>query len=66
MKWVYRNRNKKWFEGTSLVAQRLRLHTSTAGGMSSILGWGTRIPRDVAKKKKERDLKESPRRECLV
>ena len=29
---------------TSLAVQWLRLLTSTAGGMSSIPGWGTKIP----------------------
>jgi len=29
--------------GTSLVVQWLRLYTSTAGGMGSILGWGTKM-----------------------
>ena len=29
---------------TSLAVQWLALHTSTAGGMGSILRWGTRIP----------------------
>ena len=31
--------------GTSLAIYQLRLHTSTAGAMGSILGWGTKIPR---------------------
>ena len=30
--------------GTFLVVQWLRLHASTAGGMGSIPGWGTKIP----------------------
>lgn len=30
--------------GTSVVVQWLRLHTSTTGGVSSTLGWGTKIP----------------------
>ena len=29
--------------GTSLVVQWLRLHESTAGGVGSIPGWGTKI-----------------------
>ena len=31
-------------EGTSLAVQWLRLHASTAGGMGSIPGRGTKIP----------------------
>ena len=31
-------------EGTSLVIQWLRLSASKAGGLGSILGWGTKIP----------------------
>ena len=34
---------QKWFLGTSLAVHWLRLHTSTAGGMGSIPGWGTKI-----------------------
>ena len=30
--------------GTSLAVQWLRLRASTAGGMGSISGWGTKIP----------------------
>ena len=30
--------------GTSLVAQRLRLCTSSVGGVDSIPGWGMKIP----------------------
>ena len=33
--------------GSSLIAQWLRLHTSTAGGTGLIAGWGTKIPRTV-------------------
>ena len=29
---------------TSLAVHRLRLHVSTAGGMGSMPGWGTKIP----------------------
>ena len=36
-----------WFRtekvGTSLAVQRLRLCASTAGGMSQVPGWGTKI-----------------------
>ena len=42
--------------GTSLVAQWLRLHVSTAGGLDSIPGQGTKIPHALQvwpKKKKE-------------
>ena len=35
---------------TSLVVQWLRLCTSTAGGMGSIPGWGTKIPQAAANK----------------
>ena len=40
--------------GTSLVAQWLRLHTSTTGGMGSIPGQGTKISHATQPKKKER------------
>ena len=36
--------------GTSLAVQWLGLHASTAGGMGSIPGQGTKIPCGVAKK----------------
>ena len=43
--------------GTSLAVQWLRLHASTAGGMGSIPGQGTKFPtcmlRGAAKKKKK-------------
>ena len=39
---------------TSLVVQWLRLHASTAGAAGLIPGWGTKIPRDAAKKKKKK------------
>ena len=43
--------------GTSLVVQQLRLCTSTAEGVGSILGGGTKIPHamwcDQKKKKKK-------------
>jgi len=39
--------------GPSLVVQWLRLHMSTAGGTGSIPGWGTKIPHDTARKRKE-------------
>ena len=35
---------KTTMRGTSLEAQWLRLHASTAGGVGSIPGWGTKIP----------------------
>ena len=31
--------------GTSLVVQQLRIHTSNAGGVGLIPGWGTKAPR---------------------
>ena len=36
---------KKIVQGTSLVVQWLRLHTPSAGGVGSIPGWGTKMPR---------------------
>ena len=42
---------------TSLAVQWLRLHASTAGGMGSIPGWGTKIPHATwygAKKKRNK------------
>ena len=33
--------------GTSLAVQYLRLHASSAGGTSSISGWGTKITHAV-------------------
>ena len=33
--------------GTSLVVQWLRFHSSTAGSLGSIPGWGTKIPHAV-------------------
>ena len=48
----------KYSTGTSLAVQRLRLHTSKAGGAGLIPGQGTKIPhatwRGQKKKKKER------------
>ena len=44
---------------TSLVVQWLRLHAATAGGMSSIPGLGTKIPRATChstKKKKKKAI----------
>ena len=38
---------KIYVHGTSLAVQWLRLHTSTAAGMGSILGQGTKIPHAV-------------------
>ena len=42
--------------GTYLVVQWLRLQISTAGGMGSILGWGTKIPHTVQPPKKKKML----------
>ena len=39
-----RRQNQLEFNGTSLAVQWLRLHASTAGGMGSIPGLGTKIP----------------------
>ena len=46
--------------GISLVAQWLRLHASSAGGVGSIPGWGTKIPHSVwhGQKKKKNYNKE--------
>ena len=41
-------------KGTSLVAQRLRCCTSTAGGVGSIPGQETKMPCHAAKKIKQR------------
>jgi len=42
--------------GISLVVQWLRLHAPTAGGMGSILGWGTNMPHALClAKKKEKE-----------
>ena len=38
--------------GTSLVVLWLRLRASTAGGMGSIPGWGTKIPHAKQRGKK--------------
>ena len=35
--------------GASLVVQWPRLHTSNAGGLGSIPGWGTRFPHATTK-----------------
>ena len=40
--------------GTSLVVQGLRLCASTARGVSSIHGWGTKIPHAARPKKKKK------------
>ena len=40
--------------GTSLTVQWLGLCNSTAGGMGSIPGWGTKILSDAAKRKKNK------------
>ena len=39
--------------GTSSTGVSLKLCASTAGGTNPIPGWGTKIPRDLAKKKKK-------------
>ena len=39
--------------GASLVVQWLRLCASTAGGMGSIPGWGTKIPHDAGSGQKK-------------
>ena len=45
--------------GTSQVVQWLRLHASTAGGQSSISGWGVKIPHATScGQKKKKDLRE--------
>ena len=40
------------------MVQQLRLHTSTAGGVGSICGWGPKIPHTAqcSQKIKEEDL----------
>ena len=58
----YPKKKKKIHPGTSLAVQWLGLCTSTAAGMGSILGQGTKIPEATwhgHKKKKERK-KEKP------
>ena len=37
------------------MVQWLRLHTSNAGGMGSIPGWGTKIPCATQQKKKKKE-----------
>ena len=44
---------------SSLVVQWLELCASSAGGPSSILGWGTKIPQAVQCGQKKKDLKKS-------
>ena len=39
--------------GTSLVVQWLRICASTAGGMGSIPGWGTKIPHAAQSSQKQ-------------
>ena len=41
-------------EGNSLVAQWLGLQASTAGGMGSIPGWGTKIPQAPQHRQKKK------------
>ena len=45
-------------EGNSLVAQWLRLHVSTAGGLDSIPGQGTKIPHALQVWPKKREINE--------
>jgi len=54
----YRMLSQEISEGTSLVAQWLRLHVSTAGGLDSIPGQGTKIPHalQVWPKKKKKSM----------
>ena len=54
--------NQKYFSGTSLTLQWLRLCASTAAGMSSIPGWETKIPHDVQHNQK----KEKKERKCFL
>ena len=56
----YRMLSQEISEGTSLVAQWLRLHVSTAGGLDSIPGQGTKIPHalQVWPKKKKKEINE--------
>ena len=44
--------------GISLVAQWLRLHVSTAGGLDSIPGQGTKIPHALQVWPKKREINE--------
>ena len=46
-------------EGTSLVAQWLKLCAPTTGCMGSIPGWGTKIPQARQPKKKKKEEEES-------
>ena len=48
---------KKQTSGTSLVVQWLELHTSTAGGMGSIPGQGTKILQAAQLAKGEKNVK---------
>ena len=43
--WRFNIRASRMKWGTFLMVQWLRLWTSTAGGVGSILGWGTKTPR---------------------
>ena len=40
--------------GTLLVVEWLRLHTSNAGSVVSIPGWGTKIPRTAGRSQKKK------------
>ena len=53
---------RKTLPGTSLAVQWLRLCASTAGGMGSIPGWGTKIPHAAQYGQKEKRKK---KRLCL-
>ena len=48
---VTENDSKRSLGGTSLAVQWLRFGASTAGGMGSIPGWGTKIPHAPQPKK---------------
>ena len=49
----HRDWQLKWVDsGTSLAVQWLRLHASTAGGMGSIPGRGTKIPHAAQRSQK--------------
>ena len=50
---------RKDTRGTSLAVQWLRLHTSSAGGMGSIPGRGTKIPHAVQGGQKKKKTQES-------
>ena len=64
------HRNKKWDRRLrrtilTMEVQWLRFHTSTVGGLGSIPGWGTKIPRALQNslKKKKKVGQRLPRAE---